>query len=557
MTKRVKLRASLVGQMEGDDLTEDVTAATIQRTIDPSRKPIDVEKELPIEGDVIDGTYRLVSKLGAGMFGSVYVAERTDVPEHRVALKLINRVVFAGRNPERELVMLAAATHPNIVELKDHGITDDLVWLTMPLYDGETLQERLARGPLSLRDAYEIFFPVARGVAALHARGLRHQDIKPENIYLADFAGQIHPVLLDLGVAVEKDAPFVAGTALFGAPEQVAALGSMGDPSVLSEKMDTYCLASTLLYALVGDKHFPGVNAKTPFDIAQAFEVREKSPLHEDALPELTGKPREMLEDAFSRWLVMEPTDRPTVDQLADELEVLLEKEREEARAVQRGIAQQKASLQRFRLITVGVLSVIAAIGFYAYSQRKTLDLAARLQKAKSDLQEAQSERFGALDECRVAYKLSEDELGTCSSGRKSDGEEHGRVLAGLKSSNERDVANLNEKLTTTNTQLQTCEEEQEELSETLTSEKSKWEEERGKLETEKEDEAKARKTCEDTSVKLTEQQATCQKELASCMSDLDIYAAAPAPKPPSGNGPPAPAPVPAPAPAPGGDLYE
>src|SRR5690606_37659069 len=126
---------------------------------------------MPRVGDVVGGHYRLVRTLGEGMFGQVYVAERTDVPEHRVALKVLSRDMYAGRNVERELVMLAAASHPHIVQLKDHGMTEHYVWISMPLYEGETLDERLERGTLSLREAYDIFVPIARGVHALHERG--------------------------------------------------------------------------------------------------------------------------------------------------------------------------------------------------------------------------------------------------------------------------------------------------------------------------------------------------------------------------------------------------
>src|ERR1041384_4977598 len=138
------------------------------------------------------------------MFGKVYVAQRVDVPEHQVALKLLPRSLYAGRNVERELVMLATVGHPHMVQLKDHGTTDEYVWLTMPVYDGETLYDRLKRGPLDLREAYDIFLPIAHALEALHAAGLRHQDIKPENIFLAVFAGRIHPILLDLGAAAER-----------------------------------------------------------------------------------------------------------------------------------------------------------------------------------------------------------------------------------------------------------------------------------------------------------------------------------------------------------------
>ncbi|NUP06939.1 MAG: protein kinase, partial [Polyangiaceae bacterium] len=167
---------------------------------------------LPSQGDVVGLHYRLVRALGEGNFGKVWVAERLDVPEHRVAMKILPKSMYAGRNVERELVMLATVGHPNVVQLKDHGIESEFIWLTMPVYEGETLGERLDRGPLTFREAYDIFLPIARAVEALHTLGLRHQDIKPENIFLARFGGRLHPVLLDLGVAAEKDSTFVAGT---------------------------------------------------------------------------------------------------------------------------------------------------------------------------------------------------------------------------------------------------------------------------------------------------------------------------------------------------------
>src|SRR5205823_153297 len=148
------------------------------------------------------------------------------------------------------------------------------VWLTMPVYKGETLAERLERGPLSLREAHDIFLAVARGLEALHGVGLRHQDVKPDNIYLATFGRRVHPILLDLGVAAEREAPFVAGTALYASPEQIAALNGYPGAIPLSEKMDTYCLATTLLMSLIGSRKFPGETAKTRSEIAEAQDLR-------------------------------------------------------------------------------------------------------------------------------------------------------------------------------------------------------------------------------------------------------------------------------------------
>lgn len=535
MELRAKLRATVVGKLGDEDLSETVTAATIQRTMAPEVEPRDPTDVLPRIGDVIDDTYRLVSRLGEGMFGSVYVAERTDVPEHRVALKVINRVVYAGRNPERELVMLAAATHPNIVELKDHGMTEDYVWLTMPLYAGETLHERLKREPLGLEEAYDIFVPVARGLEALHVQGLRHQDIKPENIYLAKFASQIHPVLLDLGVAVENDAPFVAGTVLFGAPEQVAALARMGDPGVLSEKMDTYCIASTLLYALVGREHFAGVKARTPLDMVDAFEARETHPVADDALPDVQGKAREALTAAFSRWLTRDPEARPTAGELADELDVLLERQREAEREVRRGLQRQKQALQRFRLATLGVLTVIAAIAFYAYSQRKTLSLASKLRAAEQEGAAA----FEELGECKTAYAHVDQQRRACNeSSAKATGELSQR-LASVESNARQTQAAMHEQITAGNAKLKSCEETKTELDETFSTEKTAWEEARKKLEADKSELEGARASCDASVDRLLSDHASCKSDLASCLSrGRDIYDS------PAGA-PPAPAPAP------------
>lgn len=92
--------------------------------------------------------YRLTKLLGQGMFGKVYVAQR-DVPEHRVALKLLPPRPLCRPQRRARLVMLATVGHPHVVQLKDHGTTAEYVWLTMPVYQGETLAERLAQLPLA------------------------------------------------------------------------------------------------------------------------------------------------------------------------------------------------------------------------------------------------------------------------------------------------------------------------------------------------------------------------------------------------------------------------
>src|SRR4051794_7768251 len=366
---------------------------------------------LPDVGDIVGVHYRLVRLLGKGMFGKVYVAERIDVPAHQVALKLVPREVYSGRNVERELVMLAAASHPNIVQLKDHGMTEHYVWLTMPVYEGVTLADRLRRGPLPLDEAYEVFLPIARALDALHKAGLRHQDIKPENIFLATFAGRLHPILLDLGVAAELDAPFVAGTMLYASPEQLSALSKSADVLPLSDKMDTYCLAASLLLSIVGPEHFPGEGAESRYEIVKAQEVRALRPIDFESLPGVHGAPRELLGLAFGRWMNRDPALRPPVGVMADELDVLLEPEREQERLRTRRRVRQKV-VRRATLATTLVLAGVGAL--FAYSKRETLRLASELNRARAE----GAASFDKLDTCIASHGLAQRDAQACREAR-------------------------------------------------------------------------------------------------------------------------------------------
>jgi len=460
------------------ELRTTVTRAFAVTEADPSTRPPfdsvgddDEIAELPEVGDLVGLHYRLVRILGEGEFGTVYVAERVDVLEHRGALKVLRRSHYVGRNVERELVMLATVGHPNVVQLKDHGMSGDYVWLTMPVYKGETLGGRLERGPLSLREAYDIFLPVARGLEALHAAGLRHQDVKPENIFLAVFGGRLHPILLDLGVAAEKEAAFVAGTALFAAPEQLLAITGMVGALPLTEKMDTYCAAASLLYSLVGKKGFPGDDAKNRDEIAAAHEERNTKPLQADILPELTGKVRDQVEQAFCKWLAHDPADRPNISEFAEQLEVLLEPERELARQEEQWKARQKTSLLRFRLAAAGLALGGIAAGIIAYSQRETLRLASALEAA----QEQGAESFDKLDTCVASHRMARARVTQCRQRAQRDRSAFDQTISGIvqtgNASEAERAKHLRDLQATFSGRLNTCEEDAKSAAETHTAE--------------------------------------------------------------------------------------
>jgi hypothetical protein len=337
--------------------------------------------QLPDVGQRVGGHCVLRKLLGEGAFGRVFAAEHEETGQ-QVALKVVGLRRYPREYAEHELRALAAIAHPNVVQLNEHGVEvnalEPYLWYTMPLYKGSDLASVLkAEGNLSLSRAHAVFTRIAGGVCEMHASGLRHQDIKPDNIYLATMAGvaEHHPVLLDLGGAARKDSsrPLVA-TFPFAAPEQSAALigGLLGDHfPPLTEKVDVYALASTLLFALIGtellghdigqsevdDTTTPQGLLKLREQLAIIHPMRAEDPLPARTLPHVTGVVREHLASAFSRWLTPDPLARPSAPEFLAELSVLLEWDAE--------VAHRK-SVRQFRGTLFGIvggLFVAACIG--------------------------------------------------------------------------------------------------------------------------------------------------------------------------------------------------
>src|SRR5713226_8174556 len=147
------------------------------------------------------GPYEILAPLGAGGMGEVYRARDTRLGRE-VAVKVLPESL-AG-NPdrqarfEREARAVAALSHPNILAIHDYGTQGAVTYAVMELLEGETLRDRLVRGPLPWREAVEVGAAIAEGLAAAHAKGIVHRDLKPENLFLtAD--GRVK--ILDFGLA--------------------------------------------------------------------------------------------------------------------------------------------------------------------------------------------------------------------------------------------------------------------------------------------------------------------------------------------------------------------
>ncbi|HEY7293273.1 MAG TPA: serine/threonine-protein kinase [Vicinamibacterales bacterium] len=249
-------------------------------TAAPIRKP---EPEM---SGVVIGAYTLVSPIGHGGMGSVWLAERSDGRfEAKAAVKLLNPALV-GRAGEarfkREGNILARLTHPHIGRLIDAGVTTARQpYLVLEYVDGRHIDRYCDEEKLSVEDRIRLFLDVQSAVAHAHTNLIVHRDLKPSNV-LVTAGGQVK--LLDFGIAklLEGDAPVDSSSLLtvegghvltpkYAAPEQV--LGGR-----ITTATDVYALG-VLLFEMLSGRHPTGVDARSPADFARAITEIEPTRL--------------------------------------------------------------------------------------------------------------------------------------------------------------------------------------------------------------------------------------------------------------------------------------
>lgn len=216
------------------------------------------------------GPYEIVGPIGAGGMGEVYRARDLRL-NREIALKILPEA-FA-QDPDRlrrfhqEAQAAGSLNHPNIVAVYDIGQSDSVTYVITELLEGETLRRRLSRSPLPLRKAIDFGIQIARGLAAAHARGITHRDVKPENLFVIRHGIKI----LDFGLAKMASATVVGATiaataALETSPGVV--LGSTGYMApeqvrggVTDHRCDLFSLGVVLYEMLSGHRPFAGASA--------------------------------------------------------------------------------------------------------------------------------------------------------------------------------------------------------------------------------------------------------------------------------------------------------
>jgi predicted ATPase len=220
---------------------------------------------MPLDSGATLGRFRIRRRLGAGGMGEVYLADDLRLGR-QVALKLLlgrGGALKDLERLEREARAASALNHPGILTVYDIGEAGGVHFIATEFVDGETLRERMARGPMPVADAVGVARAVARALGAAHAAGVVHRDIKPENIMIrAD--GLIK--VLDFGIATAGDlgrtpddalqatmpaSATMAGTLQYMSPEQ--ARGQPIDP-----RSDIFSLGIVLYEMLAGRPPFGG-----------------------------------------------------------------------------------------------------------------------------------------------------------------------------------------------------------------------------------------------------------------------------------------------------------
>jgi serine/threonine-protein kinase len=254
------------------------------------------------------GPYRVERPLGRGGMGAVYLA-RDPRLDRRVAIKLFSgaeaRSTFARYELLTEARAVAAFNHPHIASVHDVLDVDGQVAIVFEFVDGETLAERLRRGPLTVEETTHIALQLIDALGAAHQHGIVHRDLKPANIVITpegvvkvlDFGvARVTPEGIDNASLAHTTAATFVGTIGYAAPEQC--LGQSVDA-----RADIFSLGIVLFEMLTGRRPYTGDNAPT---IVQS--MLSGKPPH---LRTQSGRFSRELDDLIARMLSPEPAKRP------------------------------------------------------------------------------------------------------------------------------------------------------------------------------------------------------------------------------------------------------
>jgi serine/threonine-protein kinase len=328
----------------------------------------------PVIGRILNEKYRVLSKLGSGSMGTVYLGEHITL-QKKVALKILRPEFLAGDETltrfQREGIAAGKFTHPNAIQIFDFDRADAThVDLAMEYIEGEDLGQYLRReGRTSLERAVALGRQILSALAEAHACGIVHRDLKPENIMVVHGPGE-HPsikvldfglsklVHLPLGASLQTQPGRIMGTPLYMAPEQ-----GVGDP--VDHRSDLYSVGLILYEMVTGTRPF---RCDSVVELISK-QISEPVPALTDSHPQLFVPGR--LEDVIRRALEKRKEDRyQTAQAMLDALEAVDLADPTPARALPKSrsprqtieTAQRSPSFSRKGMWVV--VALLAVLGF-------------------------------------------------------------------------------------------------------------------------------------------------------------------------------------------------
>jgi serine/threonine protein kinase len=213
----------------------------------------------PLIGQIVADRFTIISRLGQGGMGTVYEAHHRYI-EKRVALKLLNAEITEKPDAlarfQREALSASTIGHENIVAIDDFGrLADGQVYLTMEYLDGQPLNQVISQGAFSPAEVVDVAIQVCHGLAAAHAKGIVHRDMKPENVFLVEDGRKVK--IFDFGIAkvtrADTNTNLTKTGAIFGTPNYMAPEQALG--KTVDHRADIYAMGVILYEMLTG--HVP------------------------------------------------------------------------------------------------------------------------------------------------------------------------------------------------------------------------------------------------------------------------------------------------------------
>jgi len=260
-------------------------------------------------GRVFAGRYEIHSVLGTGSMGAVYRARDRELDDE-VALKVMaaegEDAALADR-ARHEIKLARLITHPNVVRAYDFGEAEGQRFLTMEYIPGTTLRELIDRhGGLELTPALQIAKQICRGLAAIHAAGIIHGDLKPQNVMVT---GNGVTKLMDFGVARPRVGHevglVVSGTPLYMSPEQARG-------AELDDRSDIYSLGVVLFETLTGRVPFLGKDVSE----IMAMHLSDPPPDPRELRPALPEPLAQVILACLSKHRLERPASAADLDRL-------------------------------------------------------------------------------------------------------------------------------------------------------------------------------------------------------------------------------------------------